>query len=105
MPGHEARDQQLADRLLGDDAVDHQQRAGRDQRIERGAGRADARRQPLVVFRPQHLGDRHLGEHGGGRAAGARHRREAGDREHGAGGEAAGQPAEPASRRLEGGSG
>ncbi len=59
-------DQQLDDRDLGENPVDHERDARRNQRIERAAAGADAGGEALVVFVLQHFRDGEARHHGGG---------------------------------------
>ena len=96
--GHDAGDEQFADVLLGDQAVDREHRGRRDHDAERAAGRDHAGGEALriAVFAHLRIGD--LGEGGGGGDRGAADRREAA-----AGGD--GGDAEPAAEMAEEGVG
>ena len=76
-PGNDAGDQQLGDRDLGEHAVEHEQDARRDQRIERAAARDRAGGEPLVVAVLEHFRHRELRHRGGGGDARAGRRAEA----------------------------
>ena len=73
----DAGDEQLADVLLGDQAVDREHRRGRDHDAERAAGRDHAGREALRIAEAAHLRIGDLGEGRGGRDRGAADRREA----------------------------
>ena len=80
--GNDAGDEQFADILLGDEAVDHQHGGWRQHRAQRAADRDHAGRERLRIFEAPHLG---IGD--GGECRGGRDRR-AGDRgESAAGGD------------------
>ena len=57
-PGRKPARNRTPDRLLGQEAVDHQHGGGRDEDAERAAGRDGAGRQAIVVFVAPHLGQR-----------------------------------------------
>ena len=78
-----AGDQQLADRGLRRDAVDHHRDAGRNENVERGADADRAGRQLLGIAVPAHLRHRDLGHHRRRRGARPRHRAENSAGEHG----------------------
>ena len=92
--GQDAGDEQLADVLLGDQAVDREHGGGRDHDAERAAGRDHAGRERLRIAEAPHLGIRHLGEGRGGRDRGAADRREAAAGRDGGNAEPAAQMAE-----------
>ena len=97
--GTDTGDEQLADRLLGDDAIEDQGQRGRDQDAQRAAGRDDAGRQSGRIAALAHLGnargtDRRTG--GGTRSA---HRGEHRAGHHVGGAEAAGDASHPAVER------
>ena len=94
-PGDHAGDEQLADRGLGGDAVDHHADARRDQDVE---GRADAdraRRQLVRVPAAAHLRHRDARHHRGGGQARPGHRAEDAAREDGGDGQTTLDPGEP----------
>ena len=62
--------EQLADRLLRDDAVDHQDQRRRDQDAQRSAGGQRTRCQRPGITRAPHLGQRHRGHRRSGRDRG-----------------------------------
>ena len=68
-PGDEPGQEQLADRLSGDDPEDDQGDARGHENAQRPDGGHDPRGEPLVVVVPVHLGDGDAGE-GGGRGGG-----------------------------------
>jgi hypothetical protein len=98
--GDDAGDEQLADRLLGDDAVDDQRQRGRDEDAQRAAGGDEAGGQFLRVAALPHLRDAHAAHGGAGGRAGAAHGGEHRAAEDVGHAEAAGQLVEPAMRRL-----
>ena len=77
-PRQDARQEQPADRGLGEDAVEDEQHRGRDQRAERAPRRDRGRRQLRIIAEAQHLGH-----------ADAAHRRGTGDGRARDGGKAA----------------
>ena len=85
----DAGDQQLADRGLGRDAVDHHRDARRDQDVERRADADRARRQLVRIAVAAHFRHRDLRHHRGGRHARAGHGAEDAAGEHGGDGEPA----------------
>ena len=78
----DAGDQQLADRGLRRDAVDHHRDAGRDQDVERRADADGAGRQLVRIAVAAHLRHGDLRHHRGRRGAGARHGAEDAAGEH-----------------------
>ena len=94
-PGNDAGNQQLGDRDLGEHAVEHEQDARRDQRIERAAACDRAAGEALVVAVLEHLRHRELRHRGGGGDAGTGRRTEARAGPVGRDREPAGQSAEP----------
>ena len=89
--GHDAGDEQLADVLLGDDAVDGEHGGRRQHGAERAAGRDHAGGEGLRIVVAAHL---RVGD--GGEGGGGRHRRAGDGREAAAGHD--GGDAEPAAR-------
>ena len=88
-PRQDAGDEQLADVLLRQDAVDDHHHRGRDQDAERAAGGDRTRGERVGVAEALHRRHRHLG-HGGGRGdRRARDGREAAARDDGGHGEPA----------------
>ena len=94
-PGQDAGDEQLGNRNLGEDAVEHEADRRRDHRPQRSGAGDDAGRQPLVVAVARHLGDGDAahGRGGGDRRAGGGRKPRAG--EVGGDREPARQSAEP----------
>ena len=88
-PRHDAGDQELADRGLGGDAVDHHGDARRNQNVERRADADCARRQLVGIAVAAHFRHGDLGHHRGRGRAGARHGAENAAGEHGGDGEPA----------------
>ena len=98
--GHDAGDEQLTDRGVGDDAVEQQDQAGRDQHAERAAGGQHAAGQAVVVAQLLHLGQGHAADRERPHHRRAAHRTEAGACRNAAVGGRAAHP-HPAVHELE----
>ncbi len=94
----DARNQELADRGLGGDTVDHHGDARRDQDVERCADADRAGRKLVGIAMAAHLRHRDLGHYRRGGGAGARHRAEDAASEHGGDREAAADVRAPIGR-------
>jgi len=76
--GNERGDEQLAERLLGQQRIDHQDDARRNQNPERAAGGDGARRELVVIAVAAHFRQRHRRDGGDGGQRRAADRAEAG---------------------------
>ncbi len=99
--GQDAGDEQFADVLLGDDAVDREHGRWRQHRAERAAGGDDAGGEALRIAVAAHLGIGDGGERRGSRDRRAGDRREAAAGGDGGDAETAAQMAEEAIGRAE----
>ena len=94
-PGQHAGEEQLADRLLGENGVDHHAGARRDQDAERAAGGDHAGGEAVAVAVAAHLRQRDLADGRRARDRGAGQRREPGAGRDRRAGEAATPMADP----------
>ena len=100
-PGDDARDEHLADALLGHDAVDDEDDAGRDHHADAARGSDGAGGEAGVVLAALHLGEGDGGHGGRGGRSAAADGPEGGAGADGRHREAAAQPAEPGVGRGE----
>ena len=99
--GEEAGEQQPADRLLGEDAIDDERCARRDENPERAAGRDRAGRKAVIVLVALHLGQADLAHGDRRRDARSRDGGKAGAGHDRRGGKAAAPMADPCIGRAE----
>ena len=96
---HDARqdagDEQVADRCLGEDAIDDHRHARRDEDAERAARGGRPERERLVVAALDHFRHRHRTDGRGGHRAGAADRGKNRASEYGRDGQRTGKPAQP----------